>query len=211
VWLARAGILFLLFALIRYPWSLTALARFLTLSEPPARADLILVLGGEFWGSRPLLGADLAVRGYAKKVLISGAPYNGQPESGLSVRFLVEKGYPRETFISFPITAASTTEEAIAVCPELHRLGASKVLLVTSAYHSRRANLVFRLFCPGVSFRSVAATDDQFEVENWWKTERFRRTFFSEWQKIIGTVLWKYPQHQLARLWATPIARRNPE
>src|SRR4030095_4240235 len=108
-----------------------------------------------------------------------------------------ERGYRRELFTSFPGTTQSTIEEAIAVCPELKRLGARKVLIVTSAYHSRRANVVFRLFCPAVRIRSIAAPDDQFEVDKWWKVSRYRKLFFSEWGKIIGTAFWKYPVHSL--------------
>jgi|RhiMetdeSRZDD1v2_1073273.scaffolds.fasta_scaffold116969_3 uncharacterized SAM-binding protein YcdF (DUF218 family) len=197
----------LLASLIFYPVTLTGLAKLLTLSQRPEPADLILVLGGDFWGPRSLMGAELGARGLAKKVLISGPPYRynpegkDQPESELSIVFLVEKGYRREMFLSFPNTTKSTIDEALAVCPELNRLGAKKVLLVTSSYHSGRANLVFNLYCPDVRFRSVPAPDPQFEVNNWWKTESFRKIFFSEWQKIIGTVFWKYPQRQLQRLW----------
>jgi uncharacterized SAM-binding protein YcdF (DUF218 family) len=191
----------LLLAGIAYPLTLTWLAKFLLLSQQPERADLILILGGDFYGPRALLGAELGKRGYAPRVLISGALYENRPEGEFAVRFLVERGYRRELFISFPRTTQSTIEEAIALCPELHRLGASKVLIVTSNYHSRRANLVFRLFCPGVRFRSIAAADRQFEVENWWKNPQYRGIFFSEWKKIIGTVFWKYPEHSLRRLW----------
>ena len=201
----RSGITYallfgLLFASIFYPQVLTWLARFLLVSQQPERADLILVLGGDFYGPRTLLGAELGARGYAQKVMISGPPYHNQPESELAIRYLVGKGYPQELFASFPITAGSTVEEAIAVCPELRRLGARSVLIVTALYHSRRANLVFRLFCPGISFRSVGAADAQFEPQNWWRTERFRKIFFSEWQKIIATIFWKYPEYNLSRL-----------
>ena len=205
--LAAIGVGCLLLALFNYPWSLTILAKFLTLSQPPERADLVLVLGGDFWGPRVLLGADLGVHGYAPRVLISGPPYVAEPESELAIRFLVEKGYPKDIFISFPNTSTNTIEEALAVCPELSRLGARKVLLVTTAYHSRRANIVYRLFCPNISFRSVSAPDVHFAVENWWKTERFRQIFLSEWEKIAGTIFWKYPEHKFKDLWPTTVRK----
>jgi len=197
--LSVAGVSFvcLLFTAVFYTIFLTALARFLTLSQQPEPADLILVLGGNFWGPRTLLGAELGARGYAPRVMISGPPYRNQPESDLAIGFLEEKGYRKELFISFPISGKSTIEEVIAVCPELKRLGAHRILIVTSAYHSRRANVVFRLFCPGLKLRSIAATDPQFDAERWWKNERYRRIFFSEWTKLLGTVFWKYPAYEL--------------
>lgn len=201
--LGAAGLLLLslLVSAIFYPLTLTALAKFLIFSERPAPADLIVILGGDFWGPRALAGAKLGAEGYAKHVLISGPPYNDRPESELSIRFLVEKGFRRDLFISFPNMTRSTVEEAIAVCPELHRLAARNVLLVTSEYHSRRANLVFRLFCPDVRFRSFAALDTQFEAENWWRNGRYRRVFYTEWEKIFGTIFWEYPQRRLTLLW----------
>jgi uncharacterized SAM-binding protein YcdF (DUF218 family) len=198
----------LLLAAAFYPSVLTRLAMFLTLSEQPEKVDLILVLGGDFWGPRALKGAELGSRGYAKRVLISGPPYRDRPESELSIQFLIEKGFPRDLFLSFPNTTSSTIEEAIAVCPELHRLGAKRVLIVTSAYHSRRANIVFRLFCPEVHFLSTATPDTQFEAQNWWKTPRYRNIFFSEWEKIVGTVFWEYPKHNL-KLLGRPFSRRS--
>jgi len=42
-------------------YTLTSLAKFLLLSEPPAPTDLILVLGGDFYGPRAFLGAELGV------------------------------------------------------------------------------------------------------------------------------------------------------
>ena len=208
LWVVCAASFCLLLAGIAYPLTLTWLAKFLLLSQPPERADLILILGGDFYGPRALLGAELGKLGYAPKVLISGALYENRLEGEFAIRFLVERGYRRELFISFPSPTRSTIEEAIALCPALSRLGARKVLIVTSAYHSRRANIVFRLFCPGVQFRSAAAADPQFEVEKWWKKPQYRRVFFSEWTKLIGTVFWKYPEHTLKRLWRT-IGRRG--
>ncbi len=180
---------------------LTEMAKLLMLSDAPEPADLVLILGGDFWGPRAVKGAELGARGYAPRVLISGPPYANPsisgPESELSIRFLVEKGYPRELFLGFPNSTKSTVDEAIAVCPELRRLGARKVLIVTSAYHSRRANLALRLFCPDVKFRSVGAADSQFQAEGWWKIPAYRAVFFSEWTKIAGTILWSYPKYLL--------------
>ena len=68
---------------------------FLVCSETPQKADLILVIGGDFYGPRVLKGADLAVQGYAPLVLISGPPYGpGQPEGEFAVKFLATKGRP---------------------------------------------------------------------------------------------------------------------
>jgi len=171
---------------------------FLICSETPQRADLILVIGGDFYGPRVLKGADLAVQGYAPLVLISGPPYQqGRPEGEFAVNFLETKGYPRRLFQVFGHNAGSTIDEAIAVRAELRRRNAHRVLLVTSAYHSRRADIVFRLFCPGIHFISVPAPDNHYDPSRWWSDPSSRRLFFSECEKIVGSVLVMYPRYLL--------------
>ena len=172
---------------------------FLICSETPQKADLILVIGGDFYGPRVLKGADLAARGYAPLVLISGPPYEqGRPEGDFAVNFLTTKGYPRNLFQVFGHHATSTISEAMAVCGELHRRQVHRVLLVTSAYHSRRADIVFRLFCPGIHFTSVPAPDANYDPSRWWADPSSRKLFFSECKKIVGSVMVIYPQHVLS-------------
>ena len=194
-----------------YPLALTSAGMFLFDAEAPSHADLILVLGGDFWGPRVLKGADLGMHAFAPRVMISGPFYQGRPEGDLAIEFLVQKGYPHELFVSFAHHAASTIDEAQAVAPELRRLGVRNVILVTRGSHSRRAKIVFRLFCPGVDFRSVPAHDDQFQAEQWWTDPRRREIFFLEWSKILGTVLVKYPAYLLKALTASVFTSRKPE
>jgi uncharacterized SAM-binding protein YcdF (DUF218 family) len=168
-------------------------------SESPQPADLILVLGGDFWGPRVIKGAELGRGGYAPLVLISSPPYYDRPEGELAVDFLVKRGYPKEMFAVFPHTAESTIAEAIVLGHELARRQAKQVLLVTSSYHSRRAAIVFRLFCRGVHFISVPALDPNYDPPGWWKQRTSRDLFFSEWIKIIGTVTIAYPIYVVSR------------
>jgi hypothetical protein len=78
---------------------------FLVCSDTPQPADLILVLGGDFWGPRVLKGADLAVKGYAPFVLICGPPYHrDRSEAEFAIDFLTAKGYPRRLFRHSDIT-----------------------------------------------------------------------------------------------------------
>jgi uncharacterized SAM-binding protein YcdF (DUF218 family) len=158
-----------------------------------------LVLGGDFWGPRVVKGADLAVQGYGPVALISGPPYNHQPEGELAISFLVNKGYPGALFTTFGHHANSTIGEALALSGELKSRRVKQVIVVTSAYHSRRAAIVLRLFCPGIRFISVPAADPRYEPEQWWRSESSRYVFFSEWIKILGSVLFEYPRHLLFR------------
>lgn len=174
---------------IRWKSCLSYLGRFLVDSEPPQPADLVLVLGGDFWGPRVIKGADLAEEGYAPLVLFSGPSYQGRPEGELAIAFLVQRGYPVKLFAVFPHAAKSTIAEAKVLRVELARRGARRVILVTSTYHSRRAILALKLFCPGIDFISVPALDSHYDADNWWVEQDSRKIFISEWAKILGSLL----------------------
>lgn len=180
---------------IRWQGTLNWLGGFLIDAQPPQRADLILVLGGDFWGSRVLTAAELARAGYAPIALISGPPYRDRPEGEFAVEFLVDKGYPRELFQVFAHHANSTIEEAKSLRAELARREVKCVLLVTSAHHSRRAAIVLSLFCPGVRFISIPAPDPRYHAQQWWNDAASRDLFFSEWTKILGTVALGVPAY----------------
>jgi uncharacterized SAM-binding protein YcdF (DUF218 family) len=191
---------------VRWEAALTSLGAFLVDAQPPQPADLALVLGGDFWGPRVLVGAELAKQGYAPLTLISGPRYYGapdlygRPEGDLAIDFLVQKGYPKQLF-QFVITDAdSTITEARALRDELARRQVRRVLLVTSNYHSRRATIVLSLFCPGVTFISVPARDTHYHIVNWWTDDSSRRLFFSEWKKILGSVFMEYPKELASRI-----------
>ena len=118
-------------------------------SDPLEHADLIYVLAGDFWGSRVLLAARLGAQGWAPKVVMSGGMYSSGEISGytgdLAADFAVKQGYPRSLFLAFPLSARSTVDEARAMGPIFHRLGAKRIILVTSNFHSRRASGGFSL------------------------------------------------------------------
>jgi uncharacterized SAM-binding protein YcdF (DUF218 family) len=196
-----AGILILLVtAAICWQAILTALGSFLVDSQPPRQADLVLVLGGDFWGPRVLTGAELGLHRFAPIVLFSGPPYHDRFQGELSVEFVVQKGYPKEIFQVFGTAAQSTIAEANDLRAELARRHAKRVLLVTSNYHSRRATIVLTLFCPGVQFISIPAPDGHYHVAEWWNDDSSRKLFFSEWQKMLGTVLVSYPTYVVSGL-----------
>jgi uncharacterized SAM-binding protein YcdF (DUF218 family) len=202
-----AGLLILTAILaIRWQATLTSLGGFLVDTQPPQKADLILVLGGDFWGPRVLTGAELARLRYAPIALFSSPPYVGRPEGELAIEFLVQKGYPKELFQVFAHHAGSTIAEANALRGELARRHAKRVLLVTSNYHSRRATIVLTLFCPGVQFISISAPDPHYHIDQWWHDDSSRRLFFSEWSKILGSVVAAYPTYLVSRWFGFEVA-----
>jgi uncharacterized SAM-binding protein YcdF (DUF218 family) len=171
----------------RILWSLGAI---LNSSEPPQKADMILVIGGDARGSRILTGAELVRDGYAPRVLVSGiGEFYGHHESDLAIDFAVQHGYPREIFIAFHYPALSTVDEARADVRELRRLGVHKYLLVTSVYHTARASRVFRREGPDLDVHPVSAPERYWQNGEWWKDREGRKIWFTEAIKTIADYL----------------------
>jgi uncharacterized SAM-binding protein YcdF (DUF218 family) len=169
---------------------LGALGAWLIRADEPAHADYAVVLAGDSQGHRIIKGAELVRRGFVRKALVSGpCCCYGVRESDMAVDFAVRKGYPEEFFIKAPHQATSTWEEAQLIIPELHRLGAHSFLLVTSDYHTRRAGGYFRKLADGLSMRVIAAPDENFRWNSWWRNREGQKVFYMEWSKTIFSLI----------------------
>jgi uncharacterized SAM-binding protein YcdF (DUF218 family) len=167
---------------------LRTFGEYLVRSEPPARADLILVLAGDGFGRRILTGAELAKEGYAPKILVSGpSGAYGNYECDLAIPFAVKAGYRESYFVHAEHDGRSTQSEAEILIPRIRAMGAHKVLLVTSNYHTRRAGYLFRRAAPDLEFVVVSAPDEFFSPDDWWRHRDAEKIFLMEWQKTVAT------------------------
>jgi uncharacterized SAM-binding protein YcdF (DUF218 family) len=176
--------------LATYPIWLTALGGYLVHSDAPVPADMIVVLAGDFTGSRIFTAGGLVRQGFAGKALISGpAGVYGVYESDLAIALAVRNGYPASYFVAFPNDSKSTASESEVVIAELRRLHVHKIDLVTSNFHTRRAARIFRSQAPDIEVHVVAAPDRYFTANGWWKEREGRKTFLMEWMKTVGSWL----------------------
>jgi uncharacterized SAM-binding protein YcdF (DUF218 family) len=160
--------------------------------DGPGKAEIAVVLGGDYWGHRLLRSAELVREGYVPAVLISGPPgFYGINEADAAIQFAVAKGYPKEWFIPLRHTALSTREEAVKILDELQRRNTRSFLLVTSDHHTGRARRIFltaeRKRGGGPEFRTVAAPDEFFRPATWWQSREGEKTVFMEWTKTFAT------------------------
>jgi uncharacterized SAM-binding protein YcdF (DUF218 family) len=184
-WLAAAAILLL--ALIFHRVILAAIGSYLVQAASPERADLVVVLGGDSYGDRVRKAAELVREGYAPRVLVSGASgFYGVHECDLAIPYAVKAGYPESYFLHAEHDARSTEEEARSLLPFLSSLGARRVLLVTSDYHTRRSGRLFRAAAPAVQFIVVAARGPEFSPDAWWRSRQGRKIALLEWLKTVA-------------------------
>lgn len=166
---------------------LAALGSPLVAASPPQKADIAVVLAGDPSGHRILTAADLVKRGYAPVALVSGpgGEYDFY-ECDLAIAFAVKRGYPASYFADLKHDARSTAEEVAVIVPELRRRNVHKVLLVTSNYHTRRAGELFRRAAPDLTMITIAAPDEFFTPDGWWRNREGRKTFLMEWEKTVA-------------------------
>jgi uncharacterized SAM-binding protein YcdF (DUF218 family) len=175
---------------ITSPLWLAVLGRYLVRSEPPAPADMIVVLAGDPSGNRILTAGDLVRRGFASKALVSGpSGVYGLHETDLAIPFAARHGFPETYFVPLPNVSRSTRDEADDVLAALNKSHAHRIDIVTSDYHTRRAGNIYRAKAPGLEIHMVAAPDVYFTPDGWWKNRDGRKIFLLEWMKTVGTWL----------------------
>jgi uncharacterized SAM-binding protein YcdF (DUF218 family) len=165
---------------------LWALGAILVDSEQPVKADIAVVLGGDWSGNRVLKAAELVREGYAPKLLISSGPYfYGRPESEIAADFAASRGYDRSTMICVQQQQFSTAGETRTIDLMLREMGVRSALLVTSPSHSARAARLFRKAMPTVTFHPVAAPDPRWCEGRWWTSRECQKTWFYETVKTV--------------------------
>jgi len=121
---------------------------FLVIAEEAQPADAIVVIGGDHKPERVRRAVELDHQGLAPVVIVSGGTVVQEgdewlPEAELMQRLALGMGLEQEAMILE--TRSLTTAQNAAFAEEICRAeGITSVLLVTSAYHSRRARRVFR-------------------------------------------------------------------
>jgi len=155
----------------------------LCVDSGPVKADVIVVLGGGI-GERAPRAVELFKEGAASVVVLSG-----EGDTGANRQALVAGGVPPEA-IEIEGKSRSTWENAHFCAPVLKALGARRVVLVTSWYHSRRALKCFQKAAPDIAFYSRPAYGG-YDRDDWarYGTWRYVR---AEYFKLAGYwVVWR--------------------
>lgn len=158
--------------------------------DSPQPSDLIVVLAGET-DLRPAYGVKLLGGGYARRMLINvpaNAKVYGFTEPELAKRY-IEK-FPQSASISIcPIQGLSTRDESRDVAECLAHENATRILIVTSDYHTRRSLSIFRHEIPGKTFSIAAVRDDTQFGDSWWKHRQWSKTCLDEWLRLLWWTL----------------------
>jgi uncharacterized SAM-binding protein YcdF (DUF218 family) len=176
---------------------------FWIVDETPQVSDVIVILSDDNYGAdRAARAAQLFKSGMAPRILASGRllrPYAGIAE--LMERDLKALGVPVNAIVPVTHRATNTREEAIADAQAIAAHGWKKVLLVTSNYHTRRANYIFeRTLPPGTELRVVSAPDSEYDPNNWWQTRNGLKRFLYESAGYV-VAMWEMRHSEVQTSW----------
>src|SRR5712671_57044 len=160
-------------------------ARFLVVDDPE-KSDAIVVLAGET-NVRPARALELLRKGVAAYAFLDVETRDriyDQQLIAIAQKYVT--GLAEASRVSVcPIAGFSTMAEADDVRRCLQPLGAHRVLIVTSDFHTRRALTIFRHRLPQYQFNVAAARNPVQFGEDWWTNREWAKVTFDEWSKML--------------------------
>ncbi len=175
---------------------LTGLANYLVNTDSPLqKADLIFVLNGDY-NTRPFTASNLYKQGFAPLVAIAQAQSSPAQSLGLvdnptdiAVEVMKLSGVPSDKLLVLedigPATSTFDEARALRRYIEAHKL--NSVILVTSAFHTRRSRWIFERELAGlpVDLLVTASAHTGFDAGNWWQSEEGLIFLNNEYIKLI--------------------------
>jgi uncharacterized SAM-binding protein YcdF (DUF218 family) len=158
-------------------------------AEPPRPADVIVVLAGNTPDRLPH-GEELRDDGYAQMLIVSNETVHTH---GLETTWLAihEAGHSAPELPDSDLIVLdnpppeSTIDEARRAADILASRGMHSALLVTDAFHSRRAHWLFRAAFArkGLVVTSTPAPDE-LDLAHWWQHPLAARRMLEEYAKL---------------------------
>lgn len=202
----RVLVISLIGAVLFSAWLLLSpsLATYLIVAKPLEKADVIVVLSGSAaYKERTRKAAELFQKGVAPRVIITDDGERGgwsqserrnMPFVELEQRELIAGGVPPDAITILPGKVSGTDEEARAFVVEINARPINSLLLVTSAYHTRRALRTFTKILAGrgveIGIEYAPISDQTPPPEAWWLGMRGWRTVGGEYIKSAVYMVW---------------------
>jgi hypothetical protein len=154
--------------------------------EAPERSDVILVLAGET-DRRPARALQLLDQGYGRRVVIDVPAATRIYEfSQVQLAEKYVESLPEAASIRIcPIEGLSTRDESHEAEKCLETEEGSRILIVTSDFHTRRSLSIFRHEVRGKSFSVAGARDETQFGSRWWTHREWAKTCLGEWQRLL--------------------------
>lgn len=180
---------------------LRATGQVLVVDDPRERADAIVVVAGST-PSREETAAELFRSGWAPRVLVSRQFVPGRVQrlidmgvrrldfQGESVAALERYGVPRDAILILDQPVEITETELRAVAAAARDRGWRRLILVTSPFHGRRVQLIWRRESGGaIEGRLATVPDDCTAADPWWRLRRCSESVLHEYLGLLALYL----------------------
>ena len=150
------------------------------------KADAIVTFSGGDTTARTEESIRLYQRGWADKLIFSGAAQDKSgPSNARAMRQIAENAGVAPSDIILDETSENTQQNAVNTKRLIDDNGIKSVILVTSAYHQRRASIEFGRVAGAVEIRNHPATGDNQWARFWWLSPMSWFLVISESVKIL--------------------------
>ncbi len=166
--------------------------RILVHDDPLVNSEAIVVLAGSHTGNRIKEAAKLYHDGHGKKIVFSGFElYPDTNTSTLMKNYALKLGVPEKDIIAeISGGEVSTRGESVSNLEILKKNQIKNFILVTSAFHTRRAKLIYEktnsLLGHGFKCLVHPANDPLVPIDEWWRMRTGQKAIFLEYVKSIA-------------------------
>lgn len=169
---------------------------YLSPQDELVKSDAIVAISGGETDARTAEAVKLYQDGWAKHVIFSGAALDpNSPSNAKAMAAVAIKAGVPESAISLDELAQDTRGNASGVAAILKAKQFSSIILVTSPYHQRRADLAFRhALGKGFPITNQSSFDANWRRSHWWATPGSRSLTFAELQKVAFELASGQPQ-----------------
>jgi uncharacterized SAM-binding protein YcdF (DUF218 family) len=156
------------------------------------KADAIVVLTGSRTGNRVKEAVRLYNKGFADKLVFSGFEVYPETHSNTLMKtYALKLGVPEVNIIAQNTDEeVSTRGESKANLNLLKEHQINSFILVTSSFHTRRANLIYErsisLLGYEMNFWVAPAKDSLVPIDNWWNLRTGLKGIFNEYVKSVA-------------------------
>jgi len=173
----------------------------LVVDDPLMTSRAIVVLGGQL-PFRAVEAARIYSAGAADQVWLTQSGITDEAEAlqrmGIEVpgeevynRMVLERlGVPATAVHVLPDRAINTADELRAALKALRGAGGSRVIFVTSKYHTRRVKVLWRVLAGRSAAPIVRYTpEDPFQPDRWWRSTHDSLSVAREWLGLMNAWL----------------------
>ena len=169
-------------------------SKFLVVQDKPQQSDAIVVMLGANTPDRVLKANELYQQGLAQRIVFgtgfvhdrSNFPQEFRwPTPSFSYRLAFESlGFNQSNMLILNTSQAfDSSNELSAIAEYARSVGWNSIILVSSASHSRRVDLIWDRVAPDIRHYTVPAP--QAGLKEWWKSSRYRSILFREYGALV--------------------------